>query len=141
MKIVRSLRVTRSEFFAYIEQSIASEYEKAQGEALALDKVNPGLSFAVGEPGKQTARMSVVENDGVSRFATRLSGPGMVSTASYALESDGDGIRVVYEQDISDLSARKRGLVRLFSEAVTLGRMAASLLDAEAAIRSRRCSA
>lgn len=39
----------------------------------------------------------------------------------------GDGITVVYRQDMASFNARKKGIMKGFSEAVYLGRMAEQL--------------
>lgn len=139
MKIVRTLSVTRDEFLDYLERELLARYREASDDATSIGAVAPGLRFSLGA-GVELRVDEFDRKHGV--VATRVTSPGDTHLARYTVKDDDRGVTVVFEQRMRAFENRRcNRLLRGFSEAVYLGRMAESLLDAEEKIVAARAGA
>ncbi|AEB07668.1 hypothetical protein Corgl_1569 [Coriobacterium glomerans PW2] len=140
MRIVRTLDITSDEFFDYLEQRLLTEIEHATGERHAPSVLKAGFRY-VSDPDDRYRRAEVRILAYVRGIEYRLSSVTATDdvTIGYRIEPHAGGIEVTYTQEIgSDLTSSQGPLMRGFSQAVYLSRMAQSLMAIQDAILDAR---
>lgn len=144
MKIVRTLKINPDEFFDQVERGVLSRMGSATGESdLDPAAISSGRCFIEdADDPRRRSETRIIEYTRGKRFESRTVSVMDDVTMSYEVgpAEAGDGITVVYRQDMASFNARKKGLMKGFSEAVYLGRMAEQLFkiqDEVFAVRER----
>ena len=131
MRIVRSLDVTGDEFFSDLVATFENDWQRLTGGKLEAGGLREGLSWR-----SDQVHLLVRSFDPPRLFSVERQEQAERTRATYQVESNGHGCQVTYDWD-SDVHDRQcNRLLRGFSEAVYLGRMAESLLAAEDRIRN-----
>lgn len=137
MKIIRDLAVTRDELFDYLEESFCAELAKATGSPAERSMLKTGFTYSAA--GGATS-VEVVRYDRGCAYESLTRSGRDCSRSSYLVEpSEREGrIKVTFRQEIDSFDRRKSGPMKLFSEAIYLGRMADSLFTMQDKIVAAR---
>ena len=131
MRIVRSLDVSGDEFVSDLVAMFENDWQGLTGGKLEAGDLCEGLSWR-----SDQAHLLVRSFEPSHLFSVEREERAECTCATYLVESGDHGCTVTYDWE-SDVHDRQHNrLLRGFSEAVYLGRMAESLLAAEDRIRN-----
>lgn len=132
MKIIRDLKVTEDEFFDYLEDAFCRELEQASGKHVHCSQLKPGFTYVSKDKASSIrTTVEVVAYERGKHYETLTTSPSDTTRIYYEVEpSEKPGcIHVVFCQETDSFERRRRTPLKVFSEAVYLGRMAESLFN------------
>ncbi|MCG0748575.1 hypothetical protein IMAU60057_02282 [Lactiplantibacillus plantarum] len=140
MKIIRTLAVTNTEFYDWLEKQLLIEIQAATGEILTATSIKRGLTYTK-TTAKTAAQIKITIDDyqrGIKYQMTAIS-PLDTITVTYSTIAEGTKTTVTFLEDVDSYRPQQHHwLLRNFSQALLLGRMSDKLLQLEQQIIAHR---
>ncbi|MGX9766455.1 DUF3284 domain-containing protein [Lactiplantibacillus argentoratensis] len=140
MKIIRTLAVTNTEFYNWLEQQLLTEIQTATGQVLTATSIKKGLTYRK-TAAKTAAQIKIMIDDyqrGIKYQMTAVS-PLDTVTVTYLTTDEGAQTTVTFLEDVDSYRPQQHHwLLRTFSQAMLLGRMSDTLLQLEQQIINHR---
>ncbi|AVW10088.1 DUF3284 domain-containing protein [Lactiplantibacillus paraplantarum] len=140
MQIIRTLNVTSTEFYNWLEKQLLAEIQTATGQVLAATSIKKGLTYTKSTT-KSAAQLKIMIDDyqrGIKYQMTAIS-PLDTVTVTYLTTAKGAQTTVTFLEEIDSYQPqRHHWLLRTFSQTLLLGRMSDNLLQLEQQIIDHR---
>lgn len=138
MKLIRTLHITKDEFYNYLEKKLIEDIQKHANKK--VKKIEKGLHYSV--HGKdQFARIDfkVLNYIYGECYELEMKSYTERTVVSYITKEVDDGLEVVFEQIIDSEKDKKRNAIsKKFAETVYLSQMSRTIYDIESAIIKER---
>lgn len=140
MKLIRTLEVSETEFYDYLESDLVANIQKCEGKELDTHDIKKGLKYSILDK-KSNVRtdVTILEYKRGEIYKARINSPADTITISYSTTSDEKGLHIVFHQLIDSFeNSRQNKVMHLFSEGVYFGRMSDALQNIQKKIVERR---
>lgn len=127
MKIIRTLAVTNTEFYDWLEKQLLIEIQAATGEILTATSIKKGLTYTK-TTAKTAAQIKITIDDYQRGIKYQMTAISPLDTVTVTFLEDVDSYR----------PQQHHWLLRNFSQALLLGRMSDKLLQLEQQIIAHR---
>ena len=140
MKLTRILKITEKEFYDFLETDLLSNIRQCTGKELSVKDIKKGLKYSKHEEDALTRiDVSILDYERGSTYKSITKSLADTITISFETEVVNDGLKIIFNQNLENFESKKQNkLLRLFSEAVYLGRMTDTLYDIQKKIIDNR---
>lgn len=140
MKLTRILKITEKEFYDFLETDLLSNIHQCTGKELSVKDIKKGLKYSKHEEDALTRiDVSILDYERGSTYKSITKSLADTITISFETEVVDDGLKIIFNQNLENFESKKQNkLLRLFSEAVYLGRMTDTLYDIQKKIMNNR---
>lgn len=140
MKLIRTLKVTKKEFYDFLEDDLLSNIYQCTQKKLSTNDIKKGLHYSKNDSDVHT-RVDVTIVDYLRGEYYKSKIKSMEDTVSivYRTKEVEDGLEVEFTQHISSFENKKHNkIMKGFSEAVYLSRMTDTLYDIQKKIINKK---
>ena len=140
MRLTRILKITEKEFYDFLETSLLSNIRQCTGRELSIKDIKKGFKYSKHEEDVLT-RIDVSILDYERGFIYQSITKSLADTITISFETEvvKDGLKIIFNQSLENFESKKQNkFLRMFSEAVYLGRMTDTLYDIEKKIMNNR---
>lgn len=140
MKLIRVLKVTKKEFYDFLEDCLLSDINQCTSKELSVENLKKGVKYSKHAENVLTRiDISILDYKRGVFYKSEIKSMADTITISYETEETDDGLKVVFSQNIESFETKKHNkLMRMFSEAVYYGRMTDTLYDIQKKIINKR---
>lgn len=138
MQIIRTLNVTSTEFYNWLEKQLLTEIQTATGQVLTATSIKKGLAYTKSTT-KSAAQLKIMIDDYQRGIKYQMTAISPLDTVTYLTTAKGAQTTVTFLEEIDSYQPQQHHwLLRTFSQTLLLGRMSDNLLQLEQQIIDHR---
>ncbi len=140
MKIIRTLKVTKDEFYDCLEENLLKTINKDSTQLLTSKDIKKGLKYSKNVNDVYArSDFTILEYQRGELYKAKTKSMTDSIVLTYNTKQTENGLKVTFEQNILSHETRKQSkLMKSFSELVFLSRMSNSLYDMQRLIFNKR---
>ncbi len=140
MKLKRTLKISEQEFYNFIEKDFVENFKACTGKDISVDEIKKGVSY-VREDKKVPGgtKITITEYQRNHCYGIEVKNVADTFSLLYHTCPVEKGLEVTLNQTVASFNKKRHNkLMRLFSEAIYLGRMSDTLYDIQKRIHKER---
>ena len=136
MKIIRTIKVTETQFYDYLEQQLLEDIQNSSKKQITISDIKKGLKYAKEDKdSKLITEISIQQYVRGECYRFKVTYMSDSTTIEYRTKSTDEGLQITMSQRIQSFEEKSHNKIsRAFHEAIYLSRMSHAIYDIEKSI-------
>lgn len=136
MKIIRTIKVTETQFYDYLEQQLLDDIKNSSKKQITISDIKKGLKYTKEDKdSKLITEISIQQYVRGECYRFKVTYMSDSTTIEYRTKSTDEGLQISMSQRIQSFEEKSHNKIsRAFHEAIYLSRMGNAIYDIEKSI-------
>ena len=136
MKIIRTIKVTETQFYDYLEQQLLDDIQNSSKKQITISDIKKGLKYTKEDKdSKLITEISIQQYVRGECYRFKVTYMSDSTTIEYRTKSTDEGLQITMSQRIQSFEEKSHNKIsRAFHEAIYLSRMSHAIYDIEKSI-------
>lgn len=133
MKIIRTIKVTETQFYDYLEQQLLDDIQNSSKKQITISDIKKGLKYTKEDKdSKLITEISIQQYVREECYRFKVTYMSDSTTIEYRTKSTDEGLQITMSQRIQSFEEKSHNKIsRAFHEAIYLSRMSHTIYDIE----------